>query len=110
MIRDQNWVLSSAPSASSTDVTGAYLSAPDDAPRRLAVIDSPVPAGASLPGTIGYRLNYSCGQGNGANATDPTSVITVPKDSGPPKWAIWVPVTAAGLFIVDWIATRRHRR
>ena len=114
MIRDSSWALSLSPGASGGGNGAPGISAPDDAPRRLAVIDSPVtvPAGASLPGTIGYRLPYPCSgnQGNEqprAADTDQAVIAVGPEQT--PKWAFWIPATAAGLFIVDWISRRRRR-
>jgi hypothetical protein len=113
MIRDAFWALSlSAPGANGAANGAAGMIAPENAPRRLAVIDSPVPAGASLiPGTTGYRLRYPCAsQGNGQStaSTVDQSFVEVDRDQVP-KWAFWIPATAAGLFILDWVARRRKR-
>jgi hypothetical protein len=119
MIRDSVWALSLAPTSTGAGNGAAappLAIAPANAPRRLAVIDSvdsPVPAGASLPGTMRYTLDYQCqgnGKGNGQStgAVTDGSTIKVGPDTTP-KWAIWVPVTAAGLFILDWMNKRRKR-
>ena len=123
MIRDQVWTLApfaDAPYASAVGngAAAVTLSAPDGAPRRLAVIDSAQPAAAlALPGTTGYQIPYRCTGGSNTGSvypsTDPAGGDSPDKSDlsdTPPRWVMWLGAGAAAVVVWDWLAKRTRRR